>query len=168
MSQALVVEDRREAWRRAGERICAGAPPTPGVYVLRDETGRALYVGKAVNLRRRLRAHFAERRWRGLKAALGARRGRGVAGGRLGARGAAARGRADSASCEPVVNVQIGPPDAIDARRCRARSLRDVIVVAPVGRAGFGGAGRGARRRRLADSADATERRRPGGALPRG
>src|SRR6266852_3018167 len=70
VEQALVVEDRHEAWRRAGERIVAGAPRTPGVYVLRDEGGRALYVGKAVNLRRRLRAHFAERRWRGLKAEM--------------------------------------------------------------------------------------------------
>src|SRR6266849_3071197 len=70
VAQALVVEDRRDAWRRAGERICRDAPQTPGVYVLRDEAGRALYVGKAVNLRRRLRAHFAERRWRGLKAEM--------------------------------------------------------------------------------------------------
>src|SRR5437773_9159110 len=68
VSQALVVEDRREVWRLIGERICAAAPPTPGVYTLRDERGRALYVGKAVNLRRRLRAHFAARRWRAIKA----------------------------------------------------------------------------------------------------
>src|SRR5881409_4082264 len=59
VAQALVLEDRRDEWRRAGERICAAAPATPGVYMLRDERGRALYVGKAVNLRRRLRAHFA-------------------------------------------------------------------------------------------------------------
>src|SRR5882672_11455458 len=70
VAQALVLEDRRDEWRRAGERICRDAPPTPGVYVLEDESERALYVGKAVNLRRRLRAHFAERRWRGLKADL--------------------------------------------------------------------------------------------------
>src|SRR6266581_1141833 len=67
VAQALVVEDRRETWRRAGERIVREAPVTPGVYVLRDSDGRALYVGKAVNLRRRLRAHFAECRWRALK-----------------------------------------------------------------------------------------------------
>src|SRR5262245_51652245 len=57
VAQALVLEDRREAWSAAGERIAARAPDTPGVYVLRDAEGRALYVGKAVNLRRRLRAH---------------------------------------------------------------------------------------------------------------
>src|SRR5581483_1066083 len=67
IAQALVVEDRREVWSRAGERVCARAPATPGVYVLRDEGGRPVYVGKAVNLRRRLRAHFANRRWRAIK-----------------------------------------------------------------------------------------------------
>src|SRR5438270_10013041 len=67
VAQALVVEDRRDVWRRAGERICAAAPATPGVYVLRGEANRALYVGKAINLRRRLRAHFAARRWRAIK-----------------------------------------------------------------------------------------------------
>ena len=70
VAQALVLEDRRDAWRRAGERICRNAPAAPGVYVLRDSEGRALYVGKAVNLRRRLRAHFAERRWRAIKPAM--------------------------------------------------------------------------------------------------
>src|SRR5439155_24800431 len=70
VAQALVLEDRREVWRAAGERICREAPATPGVYVLKDGEGRALYVGKAVNLRRRLRAHFAERRWRAIKPAL--------------------------------------------------------------------------------------------------
>src|SRR5438270_2267030 len=70
VAQALVLEDRRDAWRRAGERICRDAPATPGVYVLKDAGGSPLYVGKAINLRRRLRAHFAERRWRGMKAQL--------------------------------------------------------------------------------------------------
>ena len=31
VAQALVVEDRRDAWRQAGERISRGAPSTPGV-----------------------------------------------------------------------------------------------------------------------------------------
>ncbi len=72
------------------------APPTPGVYVLRDAGGRALYVGKAVNLRRRLRAHFAERRWRALKAEMSRAADAEWQRGRLGARGAAARSGADS------------------------------------------------------------------------
>jgi len=33
-------------------------PPLPGVYLLRDETGKILYVGKAKALRNRLRSHF--------------------------------------------------------------------------------------------------------------
>ena len=70
VAQALVQEDRRDVWRRAGERICRAAPQTPGVYVLKDESGRGIYVGKAVNLRRRLRAHFAERRWRAIAPGL--------------------------------------------------------------------------------------------------
>src|SRR5438093_8843473 len=67
VAQALVLEDRRETWRRAGDRICRAAPASPGVYVMKDAGGRALYVGKTVNLRRRLRTHFADRRWRALK-----------------------------------------------------------------------------------------------------
>src|SRR5918912_3627676 len=67
VAQALVLEDRREEWRRAGERICRDAPATQGVYALKDRDGCALYVGKAVSLRRRLRAHFADRRWRAIK-----------------------------------------------------------------------------------------------------
>ena len=39
--QALVVEVREDAWRRLGERVCQDAPDVPGVYVLRDEAGRA-------------------------------------------------------------------------------------------------------------------------------
>jgi predicted GIY-YIG superfamily endonuclease len=127
VAQALVVEDRREAWRLAGERICAGAPPAPGVYVLRDEAGAALYVGKAINLRRRLRAHFADRRWRGVKAAL--------------ARVANAEWEETGSELEallreaeliqalgPVVNVQIGPPE-VTTRDIPPALIRDVIVV---------------------------------------
>src|SRR5687768_6313752 len=70
VAQALVIEERRAAWVRTGERVCAAAPAAPGVYVLRDANGTALYVGKAINLRRRLRTHFAERRWRSVKPQL--------------------------------------------------------------------------------------------------
>lgn len=64
--QGLVIDDRQETWRAAGARICRAAPERPGVYVLRDDTLKTVYVGKAVNLRRRLRAHFAQARWRRL------------------------------------------------------------------------------------------------------
>lgn len=127
VSQALVVEDRREAWRHVGQRICAGAPPAPGVYVLRDETGRALYVGKAINLRRRLRAHFAERRWRGVKAALAR-----VANAEWEETGSELEALLREAelilALDPVVNVQIGPPDA-STRDIPPALTRDVIVV---------------------------------------
>jgi len=129
IQQALVVEDRREEWRRAGERICLNAPTTPGVYVLRDEQGAALYVGKAVNVRRRLRAHFSERRWRALKADM--------------SRAAAAEWHEVGSEIEallreaaligelrPVANVQVGAPE-LSTRGVPALLLRDVIVVVP-------------------------------------
>ena len=40
-------------------RWVASLPRSPGVYVFRDGGGRALYVGKAVDLRRRVRSYFA-------------------------------------------------------------------------------------------------------------
>jgi predicted GIY-YIG superfamily endonuclease len=129
VAQALVLEDRRDVWRLAGERICRDAPPLPGVYVLKDAGGRALYVGKAVNLRRRLRAHFAERRWRAIKAEM--------------ARAADAEWREVGSEIEallreaaliqelrPPVNVQIAAPDP-DTREIPRALRRDVLVVQP-------------------------------------
>ena len=129
VAQALVLEDRRDTWRQAGERICRDAPATPGVYVLKDADGRALYVGKAVNLRRRLRAHFAERRWRALKAEM--------------SRAADAEWREVGSEIEallreaamiqelrPPVNVQIAAP-ALDTREVPRALLRDVLLVEP-------------------------------------
>jgi len=129
VAQALVLEDRRDAWRRAGERMCRDAPPAPGVYVLRDGEGGALYVGKAVNLRRRLRAHFAERRWRAIKPAMA------LAcdaewievGSDL---EALLREAALIHALQPAVNVQIGAPD-LDARDVPRALQRDVLVLLP-------------------------------------
>src|SRR6185295_18029592 len=53
IAQALVVEERQERWQRIGQRVCAAAPDSPGVYILRDEQGSALYVGKTTNIQRR-------------------------------------------------------------------------------------------------------------------
>ena len=116
-------------WQRIGERVCAAAPASPGVYILRDERGRALYVGKATNLRRRLRAHFARRRWPALKAAMA----RAVdaewevVGSEL---EALLREAALIAELQPAVNVQTGPP-ALQTRDVPRALLRDVIVVVP-------------------------------------
>src|SRR5260370_776019 len=126
VSQALVVEDRRDAWRLAGERICATAPATPGVYVLRDDLGRALYVGKAINLRRRLRTHFAGRRWRGLKAELA--RATDAEWHEVGSELEALLREAELIpDLAPIVNVQTGPPD-LDAPQIPRVRVRDVIV----------------------------------------
>jgi len=127
VAQALVLEDRRDAWRRAGERICRNAPAAPGVYVLQDSEGRALYVGKAVNLRRRLRAHFAERRWRAIKPAmaLAADAEWTEVGSDL---EALLREAALIAALQPEANVQIGAPD-LDARDVPRALQRDVLVL---------------------------------------
>jgi predicted GIY-YIG superfamily endonuclease len=129
VAQALVVEDRREAWTEVGQRIAARAPQTPGVYTLRDADGRAIYVGKAVNLRRRLRAHFAGRRWRALKAGF--------------ARAADAEWQEVGSELEalllearlihelaPGVNVQVAEP-ALDTRAIPSTLVRDVVLVLP-------------------------------------
>jgi predicted GIY-YIG superfamily endonuclease len=127
--QALVVEDRREAWRRAGSRICAAAPSAPGVYVLRDERGRALYVGKATNLRCRLQAHFSLRRWRGLKAEVAR-----VADAEWEEVGseveALLREGALIDRLQPIANVQVAAP-ALETRTIPSALIRDTIVVVP-------------------------------------
>ena len=129
VDQALVVEDRREVWTRTGERICADAPALPGVYLLRDVNGHALYVGKANNIRRRLRTHFAERRWRRLKPQF--------------ARATDAEWLTVGSEVEalvreavwirdrvPVANVQVSLP-VLESRALPPALLRDTLVVLP-------------------------------------
>ena len=129
VAQALVLEDRRERWRLAGERICREAPATPGVYVLKDADGRALYVGKAVNLRRRLRAHFAERRWRAIKPELS--RAADAEWQEVGSElEALLREAALIGELQPPVNVQTGSPQ-LDARAIPQALRRDTVVVVP-------------------------------------
>jgi DNA polymerase III subunit epsilon len=58
---------------QARRRHAARVPSGPGVYILRDEHGNALYVGKAGDLRARVRSYFGSRRQKpALEAALGA------------------------------------------------------------------------------------------------
>jgi DNA polymerase-3 subunit epsilon len=53
--------------------LVAGAPTAPGVYLFRDCSGTVLYVGKARDLRARLRSYFSGARQRpAVEAALGA------------------------------------------------------------------------------------------------
>jgi len=57
----------------AKRSLVAGAPSRPGVYVFRGADGLALYVGRARDLRARLRSYFAGGRQRpAVEAALGA------------------------------------------------------------------------------------------------
>jgi predicted GIY-YIG superfamily endonuclease len=129
VTQALVVEDRQEVWRHIGERICASAPASPAVYVLRDESGLVLYVGKSGNVRRRLRAHFTHRRWSALKPGM--------------ARVADAEWKEvgselEAMLCEavliqqlhPVINVQTQDP-VLETRHLPAALVRDVLVLLP-------------------------------------
>lgn len=43
------------------EAFLSALPESPGVYIMRDREGRAIYVGKAVNLRTRVGSYFANR-----------------------------------------------------------------------------------------------------------
>ena len=127
VAQALVVEDRRDEWRRIGERLCAAAPAAPGVYVLRAASGAALYVGKANDVRRRLRTHFALRRWRALKADFA----RAVDGEWLevGSELEALLREAEWIRREqPVANVQVGAP-ALATRALPPSLLRNTVVI---------------------------------------
>lgn len=72
---AEVVELAAPRARRLHARrsLIAGAPTTPGVYLFRDRNDTVLYVGKARDLRARLRSYFAGDRQRpAVEAALGA------------------------------------------------------------------------------------------------
>ena len=57
---ALAMAPPRRA--RQQRHLAAGLPAGPGVYVMRDRLGQALYVGKAGDLRTRVRSYFGSRR----------------------------------------------------------------------------------------------------------
>jgi GIY-YIG catalytic domain len=129
VEQALVMEDRRERWRHVGARALCEAPAAPGVYVFRDSAGGVLYVGKAVNLRRRLGAHFADRRWRTLPPAIA--RVTAIEWQRVGSEiEALLREAILIRDLRPVVNVQTAVP-TFGARAIPASLVRDVILLVP-------------------------------------
>jgi DNA polymerase III subunit epsilon len=67
----LAAPRRRRVYEKRG--LVFGAPTRPGVYVFRDRHGQALYVGRARNLRARLRSYFRSERQRpAVEAALAA------------------------------------------------------------------------------------------------
>jgi DNA polymerase-3 subunit epsilon len=70
----LVELSAPRARRLAAKRsLAAGAPARPGVYLFRDAVDNVLYVGRARDLRARLRSYFATERQRpAVEAALGA------------------------------------------------------------------------------------------------
>src|SRR5215212_6230945 len=70
----LVELSAPRARRLAGKRgLVAGAPASPGVYLFRDRNDQVLYVGRARDLRARLRSYFRTERQRpAVEAALGA------------------------------------------------------------------------------------------------
>ena len=74
-SVADLVELAAPRRRRVYEKrsLVFGAPTRPGVYIFRDRHGQALYVGRARDLRARLRAYFRSERQRpAVEAALAA------------------------------------------------------------------------------------------------
>jgi len=44
-----------------GKDIVSTLPTSPGVYLMLDPNGKVLYVGKASNLRARVRSYFVKR-----------------------------------------------------------------------------------------------------------
>src|SRR5690606_36038641 len=55
MSTTPPLELREQLLEKVGR-----FPTSPGVYIMKDEKGRILYIGKAVNLRSRVRSYFGK------------------------------------------------------------------------------------------------------------
>jgi DNA polymerase III subunit epsilon len=73
LADVMELAAPRERRLHARRALVAGAPTTPGVYFFRDRHDTVLYVGKARDLRARLRSYFAGNRQRpAVEAALGA------------------------------------------------------------------------------------------------
>jgi predicted GIY-YIG superfamily endonuclease len=55
--QQWLFAPARPLVERLGKQFFRTVPPQPGVYLMRDATGDVVYVGKAKNLRQRLRSY---------------------------------------------------------------------------------------------------------------
>lgn len=59
IEQALAKQIRQPAMPKALDPAhIAGLPTTAGVYIFEDEQGRPLYVGKSINIKKRVLSHF--------------------------------------------------------------------------------------------------------------
>jgi hypothetical protein len=129
VEQAILLTDWREHWRQVGERATQTAPHAPGVYRFLDATGRVLYVGKAANLRRRLAAHFADRKWKALPPALA--RVVTVECDVLGSEiEALLREAALIRELRPAVNIQTAAP-SLETRAIAQALVRDIVLILP-------------------------------------
>jgi DNA polymerase III epsilon subunit family exonuclease len=73
MAEVLELAAPRARRLHSRRALMAGAPSSPGVYLFRDRNETVLYVGKARDLRARLRSYFSGDRQRpSVEAALGA------------------------------------------------------------------------------------------------
>src|SRR5580698_5102212 len=54
MAQALLFPDPKPLDQRLGRKFFRRAPRRPGVYLMKDASGKVLYVGKAKDLKQRL------------------------------------------------------------------------------------------------------------------
>ena len=114
VAQALVIEDRQDAWHRDGERICRDAPDLPAS----TSSGR----GRTRVVRRQSRQSapaaaraLCRRRWRALEAGMS----------RVADAEWTTSDRSSKRCCakpslidelQPIVNVQIGAPELYDPR----------------------------------------------------
>ena len=159
----LAATRRRQVWDK--RRLAFGAPARPGVYLFRDRNDQVLYVGRARDLRARLRSYFRSERQRpAVEAALGAveRIEWRVAGSELEAALEELRLIRD---LRPPANARVARPD----RHVWLRKRGDGVVASSTPSNNlFVGPIRSRRQAQLAARALTTdELERPAGALPR-
>ena len=58
--EGVLNDEAYAGWRRAGIKV-RHFPKTSGVYLMKDDVGRVIYIGKAKNLRSRAGSYFTNR-----------------------------------------------------------------------------------------------------------